>query len=345
MEKSFVTKDSLLLSTTEFFGRTLAEIGGENKNIVALTADLASSTGLKYFQEKFPDRFFNLGIQEQNLLGVSAGMAKEELIPFATSFSVFTSMRALDQLHTDICFQNLNVKIVGTHGGTSFGQAGAPIHAINDFAIIRSLPNIELLCPADAIETGLMIKAVAKRKGACYIRLNKGYDNTIYCSNDYGFEIGKSVTVWEDDNPDVVIFACGSTVFQAIQGAKILSHDNNIQVKVVNMHSLIPLDEEAVLDAIRNCGRIITVEDHSIIGGLGTAVAEIIAREGYPCVFNKLGIKGFSPIGSHDDLMAYHGIDAGGIVVAVRQIINKELDKTLPEEIDGKKYRFEIYGD
>ncbi|MDD4839215.1 MAG: transketolase C-terminal domain-containing protein [Clostridia bacterium] len=321
----FTAVESTKLATAEIFGKTLCELGEKDPTIVALTADLAGSTKIGDFQKKFPDRFINVGIAEQNLYGISAGLAKCGLTPFASSFSVFASMRALDQVHTDICYQNLNVKIIGTHGGTSFGQAGSTHHAIEDFAIIRSLVNMTLICPADGIETGLAVKAAAATKGPFYIRINRGFDQTVYSTDDYDFEVGKAVEMC--DGTDITIIACGSCVYQAVQAASILKNDYKISAKVLNMHTIKPIDREAVLKAVKETRRIVTVEDHTVIGGLGSAVAEVVVEGGKACAFRKLGLQDhFSAIGLHEDLMAMYEIDSEGIVKNVLEVMKADFE-------------------
>ncbi|HKL93669.1 MAG TPA: transketolase C-terminal domain-containing protein [Clostridia bacterium] len=322
---AFTAVESTKLATAEIFGKTLCELGEKNHKIVALTADLAGSTKIGDFQKKFPDRFFNVGIAEQNLFGIAAGMAKCGIVPFASTFSVFASMRALDQIHTDICYQNINVKIIGTHGGTSFGQAGSTHHAIEDFAIIRSLVNMTLICPADGIETALAVKAAAATQGPFYIRINRGFDQTVYSTDDYGFEVGKAVEMCE--GTDITIIACGSCVYQAVQAASILKNDNKISARVINMHTIKPIDREAILNAVKDTRRIVTVEDHTVSGGLGSAVAEVVVEGGKACAFRKLGLQDkFSAIGMHEDLMAMHELDAAGIVKNVLEVMKADFE-------------------
>ena len=322
---AFTAVESTKLATAEIFGKTLCELGEKNPKIVALTADLAGSTKIGDFQKKFPDRFFNVGIAEQNLFGIAAGMAKCGIVPFASTFSVFASMRALDQIHTDICYQNINVKIIGTHGGTSFGQAGSTHHAIEDFAIIRSLVNMTLICPADGIETALAVKAAAATQGPFYIRINRGFDQTVYSTDDYGFEVGKAVEMCE--GTDITIIACGSCVYQAVQAASILKNDNKISARVINMHTIKPIDREAILNAVKDTRRIVTVEDHTVSGGLGSAVAEVVVEGGKACAFRKLGLQDkFSAIGMHEDLMAMHELDAAGIVKNVLEVMKADFE-------------------
>jgi transketolase len=330
---SYTALESTKMATAEIYGKTLCELGAENPNIVALTADLKGSTKISDFAEKFPDRLINVGIAEQNMYGIAAGLAKCGFIPFASSFSVFASLRALDQIHTDICYQNVNVKIIGTHGGTSFGQAGSTHHAIEDFAVVRGLVNMRLICPCDGIETGLAVKAAANTDGPFYIRINRGFDQTVYSTSDYGFEVGKAVQMV--DGTDVTIIACGSCVYQAIQAAKILEFDHKIKARVLNMHTLKPIDREAIIKAVKDTRRIVTVEDHTVIGGLGSAVGEVVVENGMACAFRKLGLQDqFSAIGLHEDLMAMYEIDCEGIVKNVLELLKKDFEK---ENISGSK--------
>ena len=275
---TYTAVESSKLSTSEIYGKTLCELGEKNPNIVALTADLKGSTKIGDFGDKFPERIFNVGIAEQNMYGVAAGLAKCGFIPFASSFSVFASLRALDQIHTDLCYQNLDVKIIGTHGGTSFGQAGSTHHAIEDFAVIRGLVNMTLICPADGIETGLAVRAAAATPGPFYIRINRGFDQVVYNTDDYGFEVGKAVVM--NEGTDITVIACGACVYQAIQAAKILDYDHKIKVRVLNMHTLKPIDKEAILKAVNDTRRIITVEDHTVYRNRGTRKRSCRSRSG-----------------------------------------------------------------
>lgn len=322
---SFTAVESTKLATAEIYGKTLCELGAEHPEVVALTADLSGSTKIGDFRAKYPDRFFNVGIAEQNLFGVAAGMAKSGLVPFASTFSVFASLRALDQVHTDICYQNVPVKIIGTHSGTSFGQAGSTHHAIEDLAVIRSLVNMTLICPADGVETGLAVRAAYEIKGPVYIRINRGFDQVVYNTSEYGFEVGKAVEMVE--GTDITIIACGSCVYQAVQAARALEFDHKIKARVLNMHTIKPIDREAILKAVQETRRIITVEDHTVIGGLGSAVAEVVVESGKACAFRKLGLQDkFSAIGLHEDLMSMHEIDANGISKNVLEVMKMDFE-------------------
>ena len=305
------------MATAEYYGQALCELAKEHPDIVALTADLGGSTKIGVFGKEFPDRFFNVGIAEQNMVGIAAGMAKAGLVPFISTMSVFATMRVADQLHADVCYQNANVKIIGTHAGTSFGQAGSTHHAIVDFGLLRTLPNMKLVCPADGMETVNAVRAAYETPGPFYIRINRGFDRLLYENTEYGFQLGKAHML--NDGTDLTIIACGSCVYQALQAAKI---------RVLNMHTLKPIDREAVEKAIVDTRRIITVEDHNIINGLGSAVADIIAESGKGCAFKRLGVQDqFAPIGLHEDIMSVLGIDANGIMAAVREVMHKDFEE------------------
>ena len=331
---TYTMTDTTKLSTAECYGIALCELGEEHKDVVALTADLAKSTKIGMFGEKFPDRFFNVGIAEQNLFGVAAGMAKNGLIPFASTFAIFASARSLDQVHTDICYQNVPVKIIATHAGTSFGQAGSTHHSLIDMACMRVLPNMTVICPCDGSETYHAVKAAYDIPGPVYIRINRGFDRVLYDNEDYGFEVGKAVEV--HPGTDITVIACGSCVFQAREAAKFLESADGLKVRVLNMHTIKPIDKEAILKAVQDTRRIITVEDHNIIGGLGSAVAEVVVESGKGCAFKKLGHPDkFAPIGLHEDIMSMVGIDANGIIEAVRELMHKdfELDDNWDDEV------------
>ena len=323
---TYTALDSTSLSTAEIYGQALVELGEAHPEVVALTADLAKSTKIGEFQKKFPDRFFNVGIAEQNMFGVAAGMAKAGLVPFLSTFSQFASFRSADQLHTDLCYQNINAKVIATHSGTSFGQAGSTHHAICDFALTRSIPNLTVICPADGIETYNAVMAAYETPGPFYIRINRGFDRVLYKDANYGFQIGKAVTVHEGS--DITIIATGSCVFQAWEAAQFLDQNDGLKVRVLDMHTIKPIDKEAIIKAVMDTRRIITVEDHNVIGGLGSAVAEVMAEAGKGCAFKKLGHQDkFAPIGLHEDIMNAVGIDSNGIINAVRETMKMDFEE------------------
>ena len=323
---TYTALDSTSLSTAEIYGQALVELGEAHPEVVALTADLAKSTKIGEFMKKFPDRFFNVGIAEQNMFGVAAGMAKAGLVPFLSTFSQFASFRSADQLHTDLCYQNVNAKVIATHSGTSFGQAGSTHHAICDLALVRSIPNLTVICPADGVETYNAVMAAYETPGPFYIRINRGFDRVLYKNSDYGFELGKAVTVHE--GTDLTIIATGSCVFQAWEAAEFLDKNDGLKIRVLDMHTIKPIDREAIIKAVMDTRRIITVEDHNVIGGLGSAVAEVVVESGKGCAFKKLGIPDkFAPIGLHEDIMNYVGIDSNGIINAVRETMQMDFEE------------------
>ena len=314
------------LSTAELYGKVLCDMGDKYPDIVGLSADLAKSTKIGMFADRFPERFFNMGIAEQNMFGVGAGMAKTGLVPFVSTFAIFTSMRGLDQVHTDICYQNLNVKMIATHAGLSFGQAGTTHHCTEDLSIMRAMANCKVIVPADGMETANAVQSAYDTPGPIYIRINRGFDQKLYEDTEYGFEIGKAIELAE--GTDLTIIACGSCVYQAVEASKVLNSVDGIKARVLNMHTIKPIDEEAILKAVHETRRIITVEDHNVIGGLGSAVAEVVAGSGKACAFQMLGIPDtYSIIGLHEDLMAYYKIDMNGIVENVRILMGRDFEE------------------
>lgn len=314
--------DSSTMTSREIYGRTLAELAKEDKRIVALTGDLEKSTALNKFGEVFPERVFNVGIAEQNLFGAAAGMAKTGLIPFASTFAIFACMRAGEQIRTDIAYQNLPVKIIATHGGISFGHAGTTHHCTEDFAIMRAIANMTVICPADGIETSMAIRACMDINGPVYMRIGRGFEPPCYENENHDFQIGRAVTMRE--GKDITVIACGIAVLQSLNAAKTLAEEG-IDVRVVNMHTIKPLDREAVLAAARETGKILTVEEHNTMGGLGDAVASVLAEEGVSCAFRKHGLEDcFSVIGYAEDLYAHYGLDANGIADRVRLMMGIE---------------------
>ena len=317
--------DQTEVATAEIYGKAIADIMLNDPKVVAITADLAKSTKLGDVLKVCPERVINVGIAEQDMLGVAAGMAKAGITPFVSGFSAFCSMRACDQLHTDICYQKANVKIVATHSGTSFGQAGSTHHALADLAITRAMPNLTVICPADGIETANAVNAAYATEGPFYIRINRGFDRVLYPSMDYGFEVGKAVTV--NEGTDITVIACGSCVFQAKQAADFLKNADGLSVRVLDMHTISPIDKEAIMKAVTETRRIITVEDHFVTGGLGSAVSEVVVEGGKACAFKMLGHPGFAMIGLQEDIMSDAGIDANGIIAAVREVMNKDFEE------------------
>lgn len=317
--------DSSTMTAREIYGRTLAELAKTNDKIVGLTADLAKTTAIVHFANAFPDRFFNVGIAEQNLFGMAAGLAKTGLIPFASTMAIFTCLRAGEQIRTDICYQNLPVKIIATHAGISFGHAGTTHHCTEDFAVMRSMANMTVIAPADGIETSKAVRACLDIPGPVYIRIGRGFEPPCYENEDYDFIPGKAIEMVS--GTDLTIITCGIGVLQSVQAAKTLKEQYGISVRVLNMHTIKPIDREAVLKAVLETRRILTVEEHNVIGGLGDAVGSVIAESGKGCVFKKHGIQDeFALIGYAEDLYAHYGLDANGIVDKVREVVGMEFE-------------------
>ena len=317
--------DAATMTAREIYGRTLAQMGKENDKIVGVTADLSKTTAIVHFEKAFPERFFNVGIAEQNMMGIAAGLAKAGLIPFASTMAVFASMRASEQVRTDIAYQNLPVKIIATHAGISFGHAGTTHHCTEDLSIMKSMANMTVICPADGIETSKAVRACIDVPGPVYIRIGRGFEPPVHENEDYNYEIGKAITMHEGS--DLTIIACGIAVLQSIQAAKTLKEQDGLSVRVVNMHTIKPIDEQAIMDAVKDTRRILTVEEHNVIGGLGDSVASVIAKSGKGCVFKKHGIYDeYAVIGYAEDLYSHYGLDANGIIDQVRSMMGMEFE-------------------
>ncbi len=309
------------LTPTEVYGNILIELGKENPNIVVLTADLGKSTKAGIFQDVFPERFFNFGVAEQNMMSAAAGLALGGKIPFVSTFAVFASMRACEQVRTDIAYPNLNVKIVASHAGISFGQAGTTHHCTEDIGILRTMANMTIIVPADSIETAKAVRECVKKNGPIYIRINRGFEPSVYNDENYNFEIGKSVTFREGN--DLTIIACGIAMLPSIEVSDSFKEEKGIGIRILNMHTIKPIDKDAILKAVEETKGIITVEEHNIIGGLGSAVAEIIAESGKNIKFKRIGIPDeYSIIGYPEDLYKYYGIDYNGIYKTVEEMLN-----------------------
>lgn len=305
-------------ATREMYGKVLAEIGQSNPDIVVLTADMMRSNKTGDFAKVIPERFFNFGIAEQNMMAAAAGLAVSGKIPYVSTFAAFASLRCAEQLRTDIAYPNLNVRIVSSHAGLSMGNGGTTHHATEDIAICRAMANMTVIVPADANECAKAVYASIDYPGPIYMRLGRGAEPVVY-KKDYDFSIGKAVTVREGS--DVSIIACGILVMAAIKAARKLAQEG-IEAKVIDMHTIKPLDEEAVLAAARDIGVVVTAEEHTIIGGLGGAVAEVLAESGMPVKFSRIGLPDvYSTIGSPDALYARYGLDADGIYQRVKEIL------------------------
>lgn len=313
------------MTQAEIYGQVLTQLALQNKKIVALTTDLARSTKIGKFEEKIPERFFNLGIAEANMVAIASGMAEAGLLPVISTFAVFASLRAAEFVRTDLCYQKRNVKIIGTHSGTSFGQAGTTHHCTEDLAVMRSFANMVVIAPADARETGKAVEAVLAWDGPCYMRIGRGFEPPLHKDLDFDFQIGKAIEL--RDGHDVTVIACGVTVLQALAAAE-QAAANGVSVRVLDMHTIKPLDEAAVMKAITDTRRIITAEDHTVIGGLGSAVADVIAKSGKGCAFRKLGYQDeYSIVGYPEDLHHKYKIDADGILETIGEVVRAEFEQ------------------
>lgn len=307
----------LIRSTREAYGEVLIEIGKENNQVLVLDADLSESTKTCEFAKVFPERFFNMGIAEQNMMGTAAGLALSGKIPVVSTFAVFASMRASEQVRTSIAYPKLNVKIVVTHSGLSIGTAGATHFCEEDLAIMRTIPNMVVIAPADALQTKLAVKAAIKHQGPVYIRLGRGDSPVIYKELDY--EIGKAVTLCEGN--DITLVATGVMVARAFQSAKKLK-EMNISARVIDMHTIKPFDKEAILKAAKETKGIITLEEHSVIGGLGSAVTEVVAEEKDSVPVKRLGIPDvFGDVAPAEQLWDKYGMSVENICKLAAEMI------------------------
>lgn len=304
------------IATREAYGNTLAQIGKENNNIVVLDADLSKSTKTAVFKGECPERFLNMGIAEGNMMTVAAGLAACGKIPFASTFAVFAAGRAFEQIRNSIAYPKLNVKVCATHAGITVGEDGASHQAIEDIALMRSIPNMVVLSPSDAVEAEAVIRAVAEYNGPCYVRLGRLGVPVINDFEGYNFEIGKAVQLREGN--DVAIIATGLMVDAALEACTMLAEEG-IKARVINIHTIKPIDEEAIAQAARECGLIVTAEEHNIIGGLGSAVAEVVTSN-YPVPVIRVGIKDtFGESGTPADLIKKYGLTADEIAKNVKR--------------------------
>lgn len=299
------------------FGEGLVIAGEEDPNIVALCADLTESTRIEAFKKKFPERFIQVGVAEQNLVTVASGLAAVGKIPFTSSYATFSPGRNWEQIRTTICYNDQPVKIVGSHAGISVGPDGATHQALEDVAIMRALPNMVVLCPADAVEARKATIAAAKNGKPTYIRLSRDKVPTV-TTEETPFEIGKALVLTEGE--DVTIIACGQMVFRALQGAKKLA-EHKISARVINVHTIKPLDSKTILKAAEETGAIVTVEEHQITGGLGGAVSELVSQH-YPIPVKIIGVEDhFGESGEPVELLEKFGLTELNIVKACLQVI------------------------
>jgi len=307
------------MATRDAYGITLVELGKKNPDIVVLDADLSCSTKTAKFAKTFPDRFFNIGISEQDMMGIAAGLALTGKIPFASTFAIFATGRAWEQLRQTVCYSNANVKVVATHGGITVGEDGATHQALEDVALMRVIPGMTVIVPADAYETAQVIASATEYYGPVYIRLGRAKVPSVM-PEDYKFQIGKAYIF--KLGKDVNIIANGLMVAEALKASEILNKEG-IDAGVANFSSVKPFDEEALLKIAKSSKLIVTAEEHSIIGGLGSMVAEFVS-ENHPVTVKRIGVRDtFGCSGSWKELLKFYGLTAENIVQTVKDFFKK----------------------
>ena len=296
--------------TRQSYGEALVELGKENEKVVVLDADLATATKTIEFAKEFPNRFFDIGIAEADMIGTAAGMSTCGKIPYASTFAVFAAGRTYDQIRSSVCYPKLNVKICATHAGVTVGEDGATHQMLEDLSLMRVLPNMKVFCPSDDIQTKWLIKEISKINGPCYVRLCRMATPEIYDENQK-FEIGKMVQIGK--GTDATIFATGVTVSEAIKAQKELK-EKGMDVRVIDVHTIKPLDEEMIIKCAEETKRLISIEDHSIIGGLGSAISEVLTDK-FPMKLERMGVNDtFGKSGKAEELLKYFKIDSSAIV-------------------------------
>lgn len=302
------------------YGKALLELCEKKENIMVLDADVAKSTRTVWVRDKYPEYFMDMGISEQDMVGTASGLALSGITPFVSTYCVFLAGRAWDQIRTTVCYNNLNVKLAGAHAGISVGPDGATHQSLEDVALMRVLPNMTVIVPCDAEETRKATLAIAKKNGPCFIRFGREAVPVVTDENT-PFEIGKARICREGS--DVTIIANGAMVYEAMQAAEQLEQEN-ISAQVINMHTAKPLDEQAVLDAAKKTGCIVTAEEHQIGGGLGSAVAECLAKH-YPVPMEMVGVNdSFGESGKPEELMAKYGLNHKAIADRVRGVLARK---------------------
>jgi transketolase len=310
----------VMANPRDAYGETLVELGGKHPNIVVLDADLSKSTKTILFAKKYPERFFEMGIAEANMISAAAGFASCGKIPFASTFAVFATGRVYDQIRIDVAYSEANVKIFATHGGISVGKDGASHQMIEDLTLMRVLPNMTVLAPSDATQTRRLVELMATTKGPMYARIGRANAPLLYSKEDLrDLEIGKGLIV--KDGSDVSIIACGTMVDQAVDASEQLGKEG-VSVRVVDMHTIKPLDEKLVLKCARGTNAIVTVEEHSVIGGLGGAVSEVLAENGASVPFKRIGVQDmFCESGEPDELFDKYGLSTAHIIKTVKKLL------------------------
>ncbi|MET3848136.1 MULTISPECIES: transketolase family protein [unclassified Paenibacillus] len=304
---------------------TLLELAKTDRDIMVLASDSRGSAAMAPFANAYPEQFVEVGIAEQNIVGMSAGLAHSGKKPFVTSPACFLSMRSIEQIKVDVAYSNTNVKLIGISGGVSYGALGMSHHSVQDLAVARAIPGLTVMMPADRHETKKMTEALVQYEGGVYVRIGRNPVEDVYPSDDYPFEIGKAVTMRE--GTDVTIIAAGETVRVALDAADRLAEDG-VSTRVLNMHTIKPLDEAAIVKAARETGRMITVEEHSIFGGLGAAVAEVVVQH-HPVPVNIVGIPDEPAIaGKPAEVFRHYGISAAHLQELAHDLMHKQRART-----------------
>ena len=304
------------IATREAYGKALVELGEQNKNVVVLDADLAGATMTKFFKAAHPDRFFDCGIAEANMMNIGAGLSTMGLIPFCSTFAMFGAGRAYEQIRNSIAYPKFNVKICCSHAGVSVGEDGGSHQSIEDIGLMRLIPGMTVIVPADANEARKATFALAEFQGPAYMRLARLA--TPVFEEDYPFEIGKANVLRE--GKDVAVFACGLTVNEALEAAKLLSAEG-IEISVINVHTIKPIDAACVTEYAQKCGNVVTVEEHSVIGGLGDAVADVLMGK-VCCKFRKIGVNDqFGQSGKAADVLREYGLTADQIAAKIKETL------------------------
>ena len=304
------------IATREAYGKALVELGEQNKNVVVLDADLAGATMTKFFKAAHPDRFFDCGIAEANMMNIGAGLSTMGLIPFCSTFAMFGAGRAYEQIRNSIAYPKFNVKICCSHAGVSVGEDGGSHQSIEDIGLMRLIPGMTVIVPADANEARKATFALAEFQGPAYMRLARLA--TPVFEEDYPFEIGKANVLRE--GKDVAVFACGLMVNEALEAAKLLSAEG-IEISVINVHTIKPIDAACVTEYAQKCGNVVTVEEHSVIGGLGDAVADVLMGK-VCCKFRKIGVNDqFGQSGKAADVLREYGLTADQIAARIKEML------------------------
>jgi len=299
------------------FGEALLELGKNNPEVIGLCADLTESVKMKSFAAKYPDRYIQCGVAEQNMLAVAAGLGLSGKIPFASTFGVFF-MRAIDQIRLSVCYNQANVKLAASHAGLTVGADGATHQALEDMAIMRSLPNMTVVCPADYRQTYQATLAVANKKGPCYLRFGRGEVPHLF-TKDSVFKLGKVQVV--KPGQDVTIIACGIMVYEALKATYLLSH--KFDVEVINCHTLKPIDKAGIIKSAKKTKAVVTAEEHQVYGGLGSAVAEVLTKD-YPAPVEMIGVNDtFGESGQSESLMKKYHLTARDIVLAIKKVLTR----------------------